>query len=164
MESAEGAGTTFRIYLPRVPKAAMAAAPESGAARGPAHDRTILLVEDDAAVRHLAGRLLTTHGYQVLVAADAAEALRISTAHAAPIHLLLTDVVMPGANGRELAERLVQARPELRVLYMSGYPNEAAAELGVLAEGVHLLPKPFTERTLAARVRELLDESDARVR
>ena len=115
-------------------------------------------------MRHLAGRLLTTHGYQVLVAADAAEALRISTAHAAPIHLLLTDVVMPGVNGRELAERLVQARPELRVLYMSGYPNEAAAELGVLAEGVHLLPKPFTERTLAARVRELLDESDARVR
>jgi CheY-like chemotaxis protein len=173
--SAPGAGSTFTLYLPRADVAARAAqaarrltpphlaavadaptgvAPAGGA---PAGGETVLLVEDEHAVRAIARAALTRRGYRVLAAGDAAEALALADAAAEPIHLLLTDVVMPGMGGRELAERMVAERPGLRVLFMSGYTEDEVLHRGVSADAMAFLPKPFTPEALAARVREVLD-------
>ena len=120
---------------------------------------TVLLVEDDMPVRDLAMRVLESYGYRMLVAGDGLEALQIGlTQHDGPIHLLLTDVVMPQMDGLELADQLQAARPEMRVLYMSGYTDGTIAQRGVLAPGISFLPKPFTIEDLTQRVREVLDE------
>jgi two-component system cell cycle sensor histidine kinase/response regulator CckA len=118
---------------------------------------TVLIVEDDAAVRSIARAALTRRGYRVLTAGDAAEALAITRAFPGPIHLLLTDVVMPGMGGRELAEHVVAERAGLRVLFMSGYTEDEVLHRGVSAEAMAFLPKPFTPETLASRVRAVLD-------
>jgi DNA-binding NtrC family response regulator len=118
---------------------------------------TILLVEDAEPLRKLALMFLAGNGYRVLAAADGTEAQAIAAANPGPIHLLLTDVVMPGINGRVLAERLVLQHPAMKVLYMSGYTDSFIAGHGVLEEGIHLLHKPFTEEVLVGKVRELLD-------
>ena len=156
VESSPGAGATFRIYLPRVDAALDTAAegPNPGtAARG---SETILLVEDELAVRRLARRVLRSKGYVVLEAANGREALRLVSQHPGPLDLMVTDVIMPGMSGPELADRLAREQPALRVLYMSGYADEAIGHHGVLEPGVEFLQKPFTPQDLAQRVREVL--------
>ena len=118
---------------------------------------TILLVEDAEPLRKLAQMFLRDNGYQVLTAADGADAQQVAERNVGPIHLLLTDVVMPGINGRVLAERIAPHRPAMKVIYMSGYTDTFIAGHGVLEEGIHLLHKPFTEEALMRKVREVLD-------
>ncbi len=155
-----GKGTTFKIYLPRVASAMESAAP---VAAPPKFQRvepgteTILLVEDEANLRYLARQYLEKQGYKVIEAADGAVAMQIAVAHEAVIHLLLTDVIMPGMNGRELAQRISQIRPNVKILYMSGYTENVIGQNGTLDEGVRLLQKPFNLRDLKMMVREVLD-------
>ncbi len=159
VDSEPGAGATFKIYLPRVedaaePSAATTATPAE-APRGP---ETLLLVEDEGEVRALARDILQARGYTVLEAPDGAEGLRIGERHPGVIHLLLTDVVMPGMSGRELANRLIALRPGMAVLYMSGYTDNAAVHHGVLDSGATFLQKPMAPDALVRKVRELLDQ------
>ena len=155
--SEPGQGTTFKIYLPRVteavPPAAVTPAPPASV-RG---SETILLVEDDEMIRNLVQKVLQANGYRVLVAANGRDAEQVAGQHDGPIHLLVTDVVMPGMNGREVAERLAAARAGVRVLYLSGYTDDAIVHHGVLEPGVAFLQKPFTPAVLGRRVREVLD-------
>jgi len=158
-ESELGKGTSFKVYLPRVsasgePVMAENSVPVNDLRRG--HE-TILLVEDESTVRGLAREYLESQGYTVLEAGDGASALQISQAHSGPIHLLLTDVVMPGMNGRELADHIVTRRPGTKVLYMSGYSDNAISQNGTLDPGIALLEKPFTPPALKTKVREALD-------
>jgi CheY-like chemotaxis protein len=155
--SEPGRGTTFKIYLPRV--ASVAGSVESPPLPAPsAHGReTILLVEDEAAVRDLARDVLQANGYTVLEARQGSEALRICERHTDSIRLMLTDVVMPGMTGRQLAERLAPLQPTMTVLYMSGYTNNAIVHRGVLDARTAFLQKPFTPDALARKVREGLD-------
>ena len=156
LDSRPGVGTTFTIYLPRTERAIEPAQPPL-----PASERTgtetVLLVEDDDQVRALSVAILRRHGYTVLDAENAGEALLICDKHDGPIHLLLTDVVMPRMSGRELAERLVAQRPELRVLFVSGYSEELIADHGVLVSRLALLQKPITPDGLLHKIREVLD-------
>jgi CheY-like chemotaxis protein len=126
----------------------------------PAGQETVLVVEDAPAVRELAVRVLRQQGYTVLEAEDSATALRLAQEYAGSIHLLLSDMVMPGVNGKVLADQLAQIRPGLRILFMSGYTDNAIVQHGVLAPGVAFLPKPFTTLALARKVREVLDSPD----
>jgi PAS domain S-box-containing protein len=158
VETAPGAGTTFRIYLPRCSEAA-----EEG--RGSAVlDRhgveTVLLVEDEPAVRTFVQAVLERRGYSVLVAENGAAALDVVTRDARPIHVLLTDLVMPGMNGRELASHVLALRPSLKVVFMSGYTAEFLTGFDVKA-GQAFLSKPFSERALAAKLREVLEAPPA---
>jgi len=155
--SEPGQGATFKVYFPRVdePAAAPARPP-----RRPAHLRgteTILLVEDDELVRHSTRRMLEAHGYRLLVAASGAEALKLVEAHVEPIHLVVTDVVMPGMSGREVVDRLRARRPDLKTLYLSGYTDEAIVHHGIIEPGIPFLQKPFTLEALGRKVREVLD-------
>jgi len=154
--SERGRGSTFKIYLPRIatPSATPAAPPRVGAARG---SETVLVVEDELAVLTLSRRALEAQGYVVLAASDAAAALRVVERHGGTIHLLLTDVVMPGMSGRDLADRLAAQRPGIRVLYMSGYPGDAVVQHGTLPSGSAFLQKPFSPDGLARKVRDVLD-------
>jgi len=157
VESAPGAGATFRVYLPRVDEAVTPAA-TPGTVTAPAVGReTVLLAEDEPLVRLLARRVLEQAGYTVLVAAGGAEALETARRHDGPIHLLLTDVVMPEMSGRDLVRHLLDLRPGVPVLYMTGYSDEAIARHGVLDPGTALIQKPFTPAALARKVREALD-------
>jgi len=128
---------------------------EATVARG--HE-TILLVEDEVTLRGLVKQYLQNQGYTILEAIDGPAAIRISAEHPRPIHLLLTDVIMPGINGRELAKRITAERPETKVLYVSGYTENAIGHNGLLDEGITLLQKPFTLPTLKTKVREMLDQ------
>ncbi len=121
---------------------------------------TILIAEDESAVRELSGRILTGCGYRVLLAAHAGEAFAMSHRDTGPIDLLVTDVVMPGLGGRELAQQLVESHPNLKVLYMSGYTDNAIIHHGRLDPGVAFLQKPFLPSDLAREVRQVLDASD----
>jgi len=154
--SEPGQGTTFKIYLPRVSEdAARPVQPLTlSAARG---SETVLLVEDETVVRELVGDILAAQGYRVLVAQDGVQALQVGKDHEGPIHLLVTDVVMPRLSGKALADQLRSGRPEVRVLYTSGYTDNAIARHGVLDEGVHFLSKPFELEALARKVRDVLD-------
>jgi two-component system cell cycle sensor histidine kinase/response regulator CckA len=152
-----GHGSSFKVFLPRttpLPQAAAPAASRPAVARG---SETILIVEDEAAVLALSRRALEKQGYTVLAAASPADALRLVERHGGTIHLLLTDVVMPGMSGRDLAEQLAARRAGIRVLYMSGYPGDAIAQGGALAPGSAFLSKPFTPDGLAHKVRDVLD-------
>jgi nitrogen-specific signal transduction histidine kinase len=152
-----GQGTSFKIYLPRVEAAAEPPAPKPAPPSSLRGSETVLLVEDEEAVRNLTRRVLEAHGYTVLTAADGPEALRLASRHNGPIHLLLTDVVMPNMGGRQLAERVVAARHETKVLYLSGYTDDAIVHHGVLDPGIAFLQKPFTPQGLARKLREVLD-------
>ena len=154
--SEPGRGSSFKIYLPRIATPAdVPAGPQKG---GPARgSETVLVVEDEPAVLTLSQRALEAQGYVVLAASDAAAALRVVERHGGTIHLLLTDVVMPGLSGRELAERLGAQRPGIRVLYMSGYPGDAVVQHGTLPSGSAFLQKPFSPDRLARKVRDVLD-------
>src|ERR1700722_3524701 len=157
VESEKDKGSLFTVYLPRFEQPVSAPAkdtPEPLTARG---SETILVVEDAEPLRMLAQLFLKENGYQVLTAAEGTEALRIAEEFSGPIHLLLTDVVMPGMNGRVLAERLAPTHPTMKILYMSGYTDSFIAGHGVLEPGTHLLRKPFTEGVLMRKVRDVLD-------
>ena len=150
-------GTVFKIYLPRADEAVSPADAELDQdTRG---TETVLVVEDVTAVRAVTREMLRRHGYQVLEAADGSAALQVAAAHGAPIHLLLTDVVMPDVNGPDLANRLTAVRPEMKVLFMSGYTDDAVVRHGILSEGIAYLQKPFTPRVLAGKVRSVLGGS-----
>jgi CheY-like chemotaxis protein len=155
--SEPGWGTTFKLYLPQIKEVSqpspVSLPPERPSQRG----ETILLVEDEPGVRSLVRDTLKEDGYIVLEASNSAEALLLSEQHPGPIHLLFTDVVLPGLSGRHLAERLLLQRPELKILYMSGYTDDAIVHHGVLEPGVAFLHKPFTLQILAHKVREVLD-------
>jgi PAS domain S-box-containing protein len=159
--SEAGKGTSFKIYLPRFSATGEALATQPALAAdadqpNPGHE-TILLVEDEENLRRLARQSLENQGYSVIDAPDGSTAIQISQAHKGPIHLLLTDVIMPGMNGRELANKVSPTRPEMRVLYMSGYTENHIGHNGTLDEGITLLQKPFTLPALKAKVREMLD-------
>jgi CheY-like chemotaxis protein len=151
-------GTTFKVYLPRVDEAVTRLESRPAISEIPTGGETLVLVEDEASVRALARQALELSGYTVLEASCGPEALELCQQLARPIHLLVTDVVMPGGmNGRELAEQLRSLRPELKVLFISGYTNEAIVHHGVLGSGYFFLQKPFTPYLLMQKVREVLD-------
>jgi PAS domain S-box-containing protein len=153
-------GTTFKIFLPRVTASGEPIAAEAPmeTAKVDAGREVVLLVEDENTLRGLVRQYLQNQGYTVLEAHSGAAALRSATYYTGPIHLLLTDVVMPGMNGRELAQQLLASRPDTRVLYMSGYTENVIGHNGTLDAGVNLLQKPFTLPALKTRVREALDK------
>jgi two-component system cell cycle sensor histidine kinase/response regulator CckA len=155
--SEEGRGTTFKIYLPAATGTVDAPRDgfDAGAERG---SETVMLVEDDESVRNLVRMMLETKGYRVLAAAGADEAERLCSENDCPVDLLLTDVVMPEVNGRVLAERLSAVSPSMRILFMSGYSDEAVYRHGEISPNASFIEKPFTDRTLARKVREVLDD------
>jgi CheY-like chemotaxis protein len=161
VDSAPGRGATFIIHLPRVEEVAAIPEAELPPEDLPRGSETILLVEDEDGVRALAHEILEASGYRVLPARHGAEALDVSDGHGPSIDLLLTDVVMPGIGGRELVERLSVRRPDMRVLYMSGYTADALGPHGVLEADTALLAKPFTPDILTRKVREVLDAAGA---
>ncbi len=154
--SEPGRGTTFKIYLPRVDEAVKAIDRSGIPTESPRGTETVLLVEDDEGVRGLAGWVLERSGYTVLTACNSSEAFAVNGRHAGPIHLMVTDVVIPGMSGRELAVRLVSARPDMKVLYMSGYTDDAVVRHGVLESEVAYLQKPFTPDVFLLKVRHVL--------
>jgi PAS domain S-box-containing protein len=155
-ESVAGVGSTFRVLLPSLPTGATVAAPSSAPAGAAGRGETILLVEDEAAVRDLVATALGDRGYRLLTAADAEEALQKEREHAGPIDLLITDVVMRGQRGPELARRIREHRPSIPVLFMSGYPDDALSASGTLNGGTAFLQKPFRVSALGAKVAEVL--------
>ena len=154
--SEPGQGTSFKIYLPEVDATAERTTAVAGA-RAPRGTETVLLVEDAAAVRAVTKQVLERQGYVVLEAPDGEAALRLAQQHRGPIHLLLTDVVLPRVSGRELAERLTQVRPDMKVLYASGYTDDSVVRHGILELGTAYLQKPFSPESLARKVRNVLD-------
>ena len=155
--SEPGRGTTFKIYLPRVVETEPADASAAASYRMPRGTETILLAEDEGAARAMVRMALEGQGYTVLEAGDGEEAARLFRQHPGPVHLLLTDVVMPRMSGRQLAELAVGLRPQTKVLYVSGYTDDAVIRHGVVQAGVPFLQKPFTLAALARKVREVLD-------
>jgi CheY-like chemotaxis protein len=155
--SEPGAGTTFKVYLPRVEEKSAVAPPPPHFVEPAAVSETILLVEDQEDLRVLAREFLEQRGYQVLAARNGAEALEAAGCHIGPIHLLVTDIVMPGMRGRELAEKLCSARPQAKVLYVSGYTDGSIVENGELGPGSAFLEKPFSSDALARKVRQVLN-------
>ncbi len=153
--SEPGQGSAFKIYLPRVQKSA-ASIIQSEAQNLPTAHETVLLVEDDPGVREIAAVTLRRQGYTVLAASDSSVAIRLAQQYHESIDLLLTDVVLPGGNGKTLADELAQSRPNLKCLFMSGYTDEAIVQHGILAPGIAFLQKPFTVQGLVRKVREVL--------
>jgi CheY-like chemotaxis protein len=157
VRSGAGAGTTFQVYLPAAGTEAREAQARSAAYPPPRGTETVLLVEDEDAIRVLARHVLAGCGYAVLEAADGDEAARVAGGHAGPVHLVVCDVVMPGVGGRVVAERVAATHPGVRVLFVSGYTDDAVVRHGVLHEKVNFLQKPFSPTALAHKVREVLD-------
>jgi CheY-like chemotaxis protein len=159
-ESEPRQGTTFRVYLPcHAGKSdrSRANVPEE---ISPDRVETVLIVEDEPSILKLARRILERQGYTVLTAADPTMALKVAEEHPVRIDLLITDVIMPGMNGRELAERLQPLHPGLKVLYMSGYTADVIGQRGALDTDVHFIPKPFSNQALAEKVRDALKNND----
>ena len=153
--SEPGSGTSFDVYLPRVPEPAMVVELAVPSVQG--GSETILVVEDDEGMRALTCEVLEDRGYDVVAASDGGHAMEIVRRKQLEAELLITDVVMPRMNGRELARRLRDRRPELKVLYMSGYSARVMSHRGLVQDEAQLLQKPFTPRSLADKVREVLD-------
>jgi PAS domain S-box-containing protein len=154
-----GRGSTFKIYLPRVEANIAESRAEETSSVVHRASEVVLVVEDETAVRALVKDVLTSNGYTVLEASRGDEALSICDQHKGPIHLMVTDVIMPQMSGRELATRLASLRPDMKVLFMSGYTNEGIVHQGVLERDTAFLQKPFTPNSLARKVREVLDAS-----
>ena len=162
VDSEPGRGTTFTVYLPRVTDEVEAAEFVHTTAEVPLGSETVLLVEDEEMVRALARRILQTHGYNLLEAQDGFQALRLCQEYTGMIHLLVTDVVMPGMSGRAVADHLLSVRPSMKVLYLSGYTDNSIVHHGVMDTGTAFLPKPFTPADLARKVREVLDRTSTK--
>jgi CheY-like chemotaxis protein len=157
--SEPGLGTTFKIYLPRIEEDTESLNPSAVSTKSLQGSETILLVEDEEMVRKLACTILQKNGYKVLEAPNGEEALCIVQGqNGNPIQLMVTDVVMPGMSGRQLADRVERLRPEMKILYISGYTDNAIVHHGVLEKGVNYIQKPFTIEGLARKVREVLDK------
>jgi CheY-like chemotaxis protein len=157
VSSKVGGGTSFQIYLPQaqgVPEALVSTKPQTALRQG---SETILLVEDDAAVRELVSMMLSSKGYKILTAESLSDVERICKKHSGSIHLLLTDMILPGVTGREIAKRVVAMCPGIKVLYMSGYTDDALIRSHGLDESFAFLQKPFSKGSVAAKVREVLD-------
>jgi signal transduction histidine kinase len=157
VDSDEGHGSTFRVYLPKVDLPAQPMTRTEESPQVPRGSETVLLVEDEDNIREPAVEILESRGYDVLAAHDAAQALAVAEEHAGPIHILVTDVVMPGMSGSQLAGQLTQRLPGLRVLYISGYPEDSISHHGVLNPEQHFLQKPFPPGQFLEKVREVLD-------
>jgi len=162
LRSSPGAGTTFEIYLPEVKDAHPATLSETKKSldAAPSGTETILLVEDQDGIRDLVREFLQRKGYAVLFAVDGEDALRIAAEHKLPIHLLLTDVIMPNISGRVLAPRVKQLHPDIKVLFMSGYAEPSVLKLSADAENASVLQKPFLLDALAHKVRSVLDSRE----
>ena len=158
MRSEPGRGTTFSIYLPRTTEPPVKEAGVAERRKERCDSETLLIVEDQDEVRHFVVGVLKSLGYKVMEFGTGSEALLAVEQHVGPIHLLLTDVVMPGMNGKELAGRVKLLRPEIRVVYMSGYAADVISQRGLLDPGVQYIAKPFSRDALAARIRETLDQ------
>jgi PAS domain S-box-containing protein len=156
-----GRGTTFKIHLPQVTSQVEKAATEKISSRPAAGTETILFVEDEESVRDLVRDYLTATGYHMLEAPDGVRALEVAAAHKGPIHMLITDVVMPRLSGREVATQIAAQRRDMKVLYISGYTDDSVFRHGVLEGGVAFLQKPFNLKTLAQKIREVLDGQPA---
>jgi PAS domain S-box-containing protein len=154
--SEPGKGTTIKMYFPRVPESVRTASDEEALPPVAEQGETILVVEDEKSVRELTVRILRKLGYSVLVAAGGEEAIQISASYSGKISLLLTDVVMPNMSGRQVADHLLAIRPDLKVLYLSGYTDTTVVHHGVLEKGLDFLPKPFSRDVLAKKIREIL--------
>jgi len=150
-------GTTFKIYLPRVEGERIQAATDVKLEQGLCGSETILVVEDKASVRALAARILRNRGYTVLEASDGKDALNVTQGHTGEIHLVLTDVIMPGMSGKDLVSELKSVRPNIKSLYVSGYTDNAIVHHGVLDSNVAFLQKPFSVNGLLRKVREVID-------
>ncbi len=161
VSSEPGNGTTIRIYLPIHTDSPLWREEKESEKPSLNRGETILIVEDDPDILELGFYMLESLGYQVLATDSPKEALRLAEEHTSEIDLLITDVVMPGMNGKELALRLLSLRPELKLLYMSGYTADVIAHHGVLDEGVHFLQKPFTSKQLSTKIKKVLDENIA---
>ena len=157
-------GTTFRIFLPRVDAVVAPDEPRPYETPALGGSETILVVEDQEDVRALAVEVLKSYGYHVLSASGGADALRLAEEYAGPIHLLLTDVMMPGMTGRDLAEQLSPSRPGMKILYISGYGERVVVHHGILDPGIEYLPKPFEADALAAKIRTLIGSGATPVR
>jgi signal transduction histidine kinase/CheY-like chemotaxis protein len=158
ISSEPGKGTTFRIYLPLYEGGAGKVLVETVTEVPTRQGETVLLVEDEPAIEKMGRRMLENLGYRVLSAGSPSEAMRLADEHGGGIHLLIADVVMPGMNGRDLADRLHSLYPNIKTLFMSGYTADVIARQGVLEEGVRFIQKPFSVRELSAKVREILNE------
>lgn len=158
VHSEANGGTTFKIFLPRAEGKRETASQEVRNQSRSRGTETVLIVEDESAVLDLAARALERQGYNVLKAGDGTEALRVAEQYAGRIDLLLTDVVMPGPSGRVTAERLLETRPNLPVLYMSGYTDNAIMRDGVLDSSMNFIEKPFSQVALVEAVRSVLDQ------
>jgi len=159
--SEPGLGTAFNIYLPRMDESLEDVSKKVTRDELPGAGETILVVEDEEDVRRLTVRILEKQGYRVLQASCGNDALLLSEERKEPIDMVLTDVVMPGMNGRQLADQLIRLRPKMKVLYMSGYTDNAVFHHGVLEEGVNYIQKPFTVDGLMTKMREVLDKSSS---
>jgi CheY-like chemotaxis protein len=158
--SEPGHGTTFKIYLPQVEELLEEVKEKVVGEELPCGSETVLVVEDEEEVRKVAVRILRGQGYKVLEASNGADTLMICKEQKEPIHLILTDVVMPQMSGRQLVEQLRQVYQNLKVLYMSGYTDNTIVHHGVLEEGINYIQKPFTVGALAGKVREVLDNKE----
>ena len=159
LSSEVGKGSTFKVYLPRVEEGVVPTVePPKDVISQTQRSETVLVVEDEDAVRALTTEVLRSDGYKVLQACHSDEAFHVSGKYEGPIHLMVTDVVMPQMNGRELAEHLGQSRREMKVLYVSGYTDDAIFRDGVLQAGMPFLQKPFQLGTLLHKVREVLEQ------
>jgi CheY-like chemotaxis protein len=155
--SEQGKGTTFKIYLPRVNEPLEEVGKEVLKEELPRGNETILIVEDEEEVRKLAAKILERQGYRILETSNGNDALVACEKHKSSIHLMLADIVMPGMSGSELAKLLKPLYPETKILYMSGYTDDAIVRHGVLEKGVNYIQKPFTMEELAKKVRKVLD-------
>jgi len=155
--SEPGRGTTFKVYLPKVEEPAEVTRRSAGRSSSAGGSETVLVVEDDDGVRGVVRQVMSSAGYTVMECKNAEQALSMSGSYSGHIHLMVTDVIMPGASGRELAQKITALRPGIRVLYMSGYTDNAIVHHGVLDEGVAFIEKPFTPDRLLHKVREVLN-------
>jgi CheY-like chemotaxis protein len=159
VESHPGLGSTFRVYLPRYSGRAKPATGAGGTKAGGRGHETVLLVEDEISILNMTRKMLEHQGYRILSAASPGEAIRKAREHHGSIDLLLTDVIMPEMNGRDLAKNLLSLYPKLNRLFMSGYTADIIAHHGVLDAGVHFIQKPFTIKALTSKIREILDDT-----
>ncbi|HSL92955.1 MAG TPA: response regulator, partial [Candidatus Limnocylindrales bacterium] len=157
VDSETGRGTTFRICFSRTKEEPRPSAPEISSSAPSTGKETVLVVEDQDEVRNLVEEILCTQGYTVLKASNGDEALRLGKGRKKAIHLLLTDMVMPGMNGKELAERMLERYPRMKVILMSGYTEDGLIQWGTIIQGMDFLKKPFRVETLIQQVRKVLD-------